>query len=75
MALQAAVRMLLDAGAAVDAQAANGDTPLHDAAENGHRAVVQVLLGHGASTTLVNGDGKTAADVVRPDDGACCVSP
>ena len=64
------MRALLDAGAAVNVQAANGDSPLHDAAENGHTAVVKLLLSRGAVVTLLNGDGKTAAEVVAPEHGA-----
>ena len=44
--------MLLDAGAAVDARARGGITPLHLAADRGDRPLVKLLLAHHARTDL-----------------------
>ena len=43
-----AVRLLLEAGATVDAEGLLNRTPLHDAASGGHVEVAQLLLDHGA---------------------------
>ena len=51
------VRLLLDAGAAVDAQRPDGATALMAAAQSGHTAVVAVLLHAGAEPSLRNNDG------------------
>jgi len=61
--VQDAVRVLLEAHADVNVQAENGDSPLHDAAENGHEDVVKLLLDYGANPKLRNRDGKTPMDV------------
>ena len=42
------MRLLLEAKANVDAKANDGRTALHWAAENGHEAVVKLLLEKGA---------------------------
>ena len=41
----------------------NGDTPLHDAARFGHRAVCDILVAGGADLSLTNNMGKTAQQV------------
>jgi ankyrin repeat protein len=41
-------RLLLERGAAVDARARNGWTPLHVAAVWGHMAIAEILIAHGA---------------------------
>ena len=46
------VRLLLDAGAAVDARSRDGATALMAAAQSGHTAVVAVLLNAGAEPSL-----------------------
>ena len=54
------VRVLLDAGADVDAIDNNGWRALHIAAQNGHLEVVQVLLDAGADVHATNNRGLTA---------------
>ena len=48
---------------ALDVQDYSGETALHDAARFGHAAVVEALLAAGASKSLKNNDGQTAAEV------------
>jgi ankyrin repeat protein len=62
----AVVRVLLDAGAAVNAATAAGlATPLHRAAFCGHAAVVDALLAAGALPELQDADGQTALHKAR----------
>ena len=56
----AAARLLLEAGAAVNAQA-QGLTPLHLAAHAGHGPLVELLLAFGADTRVRDSQGHTAA--------------
>lgn len=56
-------RMLLDAGAEVDAQDEDGWTPLHFAAQVGSRECVSLLLGRGARSQTVNRIKQTALHV------------
>ncbi|XP_078586125.1 uncharacterized protein LOC144868002 isoform X2 [Branchiostoma floridae x Branchiostoma japonicum] len=55
--------MLLQAGANVNTQGLDDDTPLHDAASNGHPHIVELLLKHGADPLQANTKGKTPIDV------------
>lgn len=57
-----AARLLLDAGADVDAEAAEGTDlhPLHSAAAVGHTEIVGLLLDHGATPDAVQVRGFTA---------------
>jgi hypothetical protein len=56
---QESVELLLERGAAVDAQV-YGKTALTWAAENGHKEMVQLLLERGADVDAKNEDGSTA---------------
>ncbi|MCC6796214.1 MAG: ankyrin repeat domain-containing protein [Candidatus Hydrogenedentes bacterium] len=56
------LQSLLDHGALIDAQDAQGMTALHHAAKNGHNGVVEVLVQNGANKTIRDRMGKTAAD-------------
>ena len=52
--------MLLAKGAAIDARATAGYTPLMLAAREGQESTVAVLLGAGAKVALVNSEGLNA---------------
>ena len=60
-----AARLLLERRAPVNARQQGGWVPIHAAAHNGDRAMVELLLGHGADSSLANDAGKTAAEVAR----------
>ena len=59
------VQLLLDAGANVDEQGADGETALHWAVTNAHAEVVETLLKAGASMAIRNEEGKTPLQSVR----------
>ena len=46
------VSLLLENGADVNAEGGDKDTPLHDAAVNGHFEVARQLLEHGADMVI-----------------------
>ena len=56
----ATCRLLLDAGADVNATQAGGFTPLHSAAQNGQRDLVALLLDRGADVSARGDDGRSA---------------
>jgi len=58
-------RLLVEAGADVNATAAGGYTPLHLAASNGNREMVVLLLGSGADPNARCDQDKTPADYAR----------
>ncbi|MFY9676437.1 MAG: ankyrin repeat domain-containing protein, partial [Terriglobales bacterium] len=60
-----AARHLLEHGAPVNARQHGGWVPIHAAAQNGDRPMVELLLKHGADAKLTNDDGKTPAMVAR----------
>lgn len=60
----AIVKMLVEAGAALEAVDAMANTPLHYAAGYGRAPVVAALLEAGASGKAKNQNGKTPADLV-----------
>lgn len=59
------VRLLVERGVPPDGRNAYGWTPLMAAAWQGHDAVVNALLAHGADRTLKDDSGKTALDWAR----------
>jgi uncharacterized protein len=59
------LRLLLEAGASVNATQAGGFAPLHQAAANGNAAVIALLLEHGADPAACCDQGKTPADYAR----------
>lgn len=63
----APVQWLLDRGAAVDARAPNGNTPLMLAARYGHEDSVTLLLARGADRNLRNANDLDAAAYARLD--------
>jgi ankyrin repeat protein len=61
----AVVKLLLDRGAAVDAESPNRSTPLMMAAQYGNEASVDLLLARGADPRRRNDRGLDAADFAR----------
>ena len=59
------VRMLIEAGADVNAWQQKGYTALHTAASNGDLETARLLLLHGADTGATTDDGKTPADLAE----------
>lgn len=57
------VRLLLAAGAPVNATQADAFTPLHGAAQNGQLEMIKLLVDYGADPELRAGDGKTPYDL------------
>ena len=45
-----------------------GSTPLHDAAGQGHKEVVELLIGAGASLSVENKEGSTPLHVAARED-------
>ena len=64
----AIVILLLAAGANVDKQDDNGNTPLIWAASNGKIEVVKELLKAGANKKLKRNNGQTAYDMARKEE-------
>ncbi len=62
-----AARLLLErrARGIVNARQQGGWVPIHAAAQNGDRAMVELLLKHGADPKLANDEGKTPAMVAK----------
>ncbi|PKU65038.1 Ankyrin repeat domain-containing protein 2 [Dendrobium catenatum] len=58
-------KVLLEAGAAVDALDKNKNTALHYAAGHGRKECVELLLENDAAVTLQNLDGKTPIEVAK----------
>ena len=67
-------RVLVSAGADVDARQHGGFTPLHEAAQHGDIELVELLLSAGADPTIREDEGRTAADLAdsagHPDAAA-----
>lgn len=59
------VRLLLDHGARIDAEAPNGSTPLMLAAQHGPEASIELLLARGADTRPRNRRGLQAIDLAE----------
>ncbi len=58
-------RLLVDAGADVNARQQAGIAPLHETAQNGDLELTQLLLDHGADPSAVDDKGKTPAATAR----------
>lgn len=61
----ATARVLLERGAPASARAEGEFTPLHSAAANGDRPIVDLLLEHGADRSARTDDGKTPRDLAE----------
>jgi ankyrin repeat protein len=59
------VKMLVKAGADVNARQHAGWVPLHSAAANGDRETVDLLIAHGANRSAVNDAGVSASGIAR----------
>jgi hypothetical protein len=59
------VRLLLEAGAAVNDKSKSGDTPLMMAASNGDEAAVRALVAAGADLSATNDEGESALSLAR----------
>jgi hypothetical protein len=60
-----AVRMLLDAGAEVNALDKHGNSPIMFAAQHGYDSIVRLLLDQGADRSVRGTHGKSAAYIAR----------
>jgi uncharacterized protein len=58
-------KMLIEAGADVNARQHGGWVPLHAAAANGDREMVDLLIAHGADRAAINDAGVSAAAIAR----------
>ena len=58
-------KMLIEAGADVNARQHGGWAPLHAAAANGDRDMVELLIARGADRVAANDAGVTAASIAR----------
>src|SRR6187200_2907574 len=58
-------RLLLAAGADVNATQHGGYTPLHEAAQSGDVAMVELFLSAGADPAVLTDDGRSAPDLAR----------
>src|SRR5262249_49374698 len=67
---EAALRALIAKGAKVNVKDAQGNTPLHSAAENWAIDCIEVLLSHGADVNARNLEGKTPFMVAANIPGA-----
>lgn len=57
---------MVASGAYVNARGLDDDTPLHDAASNGHTRLCRLLVERGADIYAKNKKGKTPLDVAAP---------
>jgi ankyrin repeat protein len=64
---EALARVLVAAGADVNAEQADAFTPVMSAAQNGNAALVAFLLSCGARADALTADGRTAADLAREE--------
>jgi ankyrin repeat protein len=60
-----AVRLLIGAGADVNAKVEDNDTALHRAVSFQHKDVIELLLSSGASTVELNVDGMSPIDLSK----------
>jgi hypothetical protein len=63
------VRLLLDAGADVNARDGSDTTALHGAAGSGWNEVVSLLAARGADLRAKDGRGRTAVDLTKGEAG------
>ena len=56
--IEIATRLLANSNASVDAQNSHGNSPLHEAAQDGNLKLTELLIRNGASTTVLNEQGK-----------------
>lgn len=66
---------LVQSGANVNAKGLDNDTPLHDAASNGHLKLIKLLVERGADIHAKNAKGKTPLDVATPSASPYLLNP
>lgn len=59
----------------MNAKGLDNDTPLHDAAANGHFKLVKLLVEKGADIYAKNSKGKTPLDTAAPDVAPFLLNP
>lgn len=59
------IRVLIDGGADIEVQRANGRTPLHQACVNGHAECVRCLLASGADASAVDDEGSGIRELIE----------
>jgi uncharacterized protein len=59
------IKLLLDAGAAINQRANDGGTALHGAASRGRNEIINLLVASNADLTVKDARGRTAADVAN----------
>lgn len=59
----------------MNAKGLDNDTPLHDAAANGHFKLVKLLVEKGADIHAKNSKGKTPLDTAAPGVGPILLNP
>jgi ankyrin repeat protein len=60
--------MMIDAGANLNVQDKNGNTPLHNAARFGNEEIADILIEAGADVNILNNAGKHWDELMHDDE-------